>query len=287
MAYDYYQGNDGEWENANFESGFIPIGNDDVAVPKTVDVNINGTDQTGVLLGTLRFSPEFAGNIGASGDPLKIDCQLVRHEGSGTLYYESSQDVAEVTQWCVINSPNMDLAAVIDGSQVNHITVASGAVTLPASLGSVNEPERIDIVGPAGGTRFAKVTINCDIVVATGVLVVSGGQSVLQTVGLNLASLYQSGGLLWVDNPIIAHAFLTGGILYFNTASTLGNAHVYGGTLDLCNNRREKTVTNLFLYRGGTLIWDPELHTITNLHNFGGLILGPDASGQRRRFSEV
>lgn len=287
MTWQYYQGDDGDWLDANWSSGTKPADDGEAMVPKTVLASINGTDQKGIQVDRLRFADEYAGNIGASGDPLIIDALEVWHEGSGTLYLKSDDNVStEFTAFVYINSPNMGFAAHLDGKEMTRIAVRSGAVTLASSLGATTLPARVEVMGPTSGTRMAKVTISCALLASTGRLVVSGGQCMgLEAVPI----LEQTGGIYWHENGggVITNAYIWGGLCYYNTTGTMVEANIGGGgTLDLAGNRLAKTITTVNLFPGGTLIKDDSLTTITNpINNYGGTILSASDSKMQRAFN--
>lgn len=272
MAIDYYQGADGGWANANFVSGAVPIDDDEIVIPSSIAVNISGTDQGGVDLDLLQIAAGFRGNIGASGDPLLIDGDKIVHLGSGTLFLKATDN--EATDWVVVDSDNTSLAAHLDsepadvgsGGTMTRVTVKKGAVTLAATLGIGGLPANLDIGFRNNVATDANVTLNCDLLATTGTLLMNGGM--LTSIG-NVPIAVQRAGTWVQDAGVITALHLMGGTCFLKTTETMALANVMGGILNLVANELGKTVTNIYLFTGGTLIYDPVLFTGT-VHYLGG-----------------
>ena len=278
MAIDYYQGNDGEWENANFQSGSVPVDADELVIPDTITTSINGTDQSGIKLLLFKTDRRYVGNMGLLGDPLIIDATKLTHLGTGFLFLKSDDAAsAQFTEWVLIDSDN---GANLDGEHITRVTVLKGEVTLASSLGSVTLPAVVEVTFRDNSASDAIVTVNCALLASTGTLKVDGGQV---TTNAAVPIVNQSGGV-WTHSNTGATAVTTyngfGGKAFYNSSGTLVTANIYSGCVfDLTTNSQEKTLTTVNVFPNGTFIYDPEVTTITTLNRIGNAKIVPTGSG--------
>lgn len=278
----YYQGVDGAWEVANWSTGVLPTDFDgaqpDNLVPGSISVDIAGTDQKGIYPATLEFATGYRHNIGSSGDPLIITGKKITHRGSGSLWIKSDNDAnddppQEYIDWLIIDSDNMSNAANVDGEEVTKVSVRKGNVTLAATLGTVRLPAQVDVSFRNNRSNDAVVTIDCELLAATGLLNMMAGLCVTNA---EVPNVNITGGIHThsnVNSTDIGMANIGGtGIMRFNSTGTLGVANVLnGGTLDLLDNELAKDVTILNLFPGGLLRYNPDLFN-GKINDMGGII---------------
>lgn len=278
MAIDYYQGGNGLWLAANFESASIPVDADELVVPDTISVSINGTDQSGIKLALIKTARGYVGNIGLLGDPLIIDAAKFTHLGSGFLFLKSDDAAStEFTDWVLIDSEN---GANLDGEEITRVTVLKGVVTLASTLGSVTLPAVVEVTFRDNPASDAIVIVNCALLASTGTLKVDAGDV---TTNAAVPIVNQSGGL-WRHSNTGASAVTTyngfGGKGFYDSTGTLVTTNVYSGcTFDLTTNSLEKTLTTVNVFPDGTFIYDPEVTTIGTLNRIGNARIIPTGSG--------
>ena len=71
-------GNEGDWAtNANWSSGAVPIGSDDVYFEDSSQSVPSGLDQSGVELDSLNIGQSYTGSIGTDSTALQIESPIV------------------------------------------------------------------------------------------------------------------------------------------------------------------------------------------------------------------
>lgn len=273
MAFNEYQLTDGGWIAANFSLGHIPDTTDQSIIPASTPVAINGVDAKGTYPAHLEFARGYLHNIGTSiANPLIIGGQKIVHNGSGTLFIKSDDNATtDFIDWLIVDSDNRTLAAHVDGETVTRTSIRKGAVTLASTLGTVTLPTQVDVSFRNNPSSDANVTIDCAMHATLGLLNVMAG---LCTANNTMFHVDVTGGIYVHSNAnsTTATRLQIGGtgIVRWNTTGTLPLANVMnGGTLDLLNNQLGKTVTEVNLFPGGTLIYNPDLFTGT-VNDLGG-----------------
>ncbi|MHC4621805.1 MAG: hypothetical protein ACYTEQ_29035 [Planctomycetota bacterium] len=266
MAWDYYDVSDGGWANGNFRSGVKPVDADDVIIPRSTSQGINGTDQSGIKLGELWIDEGYRFNIGSAASPFLIDAACVTHNGDGTLYLTSEDNGStEYTERVVVNSPNEQLAAYLDGDAIDEIFLVRGAVTLASTLGAAAKTGRI-IIGSARGIGDARVTIDCQTSATSNIIQVSG-----RTWSNNAHySIRVLGGEFRHNTGTVFYLWCAGGLTYWNVDASDGTQCVLayllpGGVLDAASEaENEVKFGDILMWPGSRFIYDPKRTTITN-----------------------
>ncbi|KKN02968.1 hypothetical protein LCGC14_1112320 [marine sediment metagenome] len=265
MAVDFLQGIN--WGTAgNWQSGSVPISNDEVAIPETLGSAVTGTpDQGGVDLDLLRIHTGFDKPIFTSGSPLKIAADLLEHFGSGNLFYTcDANSVGLKTDEVLIQCAN---SRVI--TELNSVSGDAGDyTTMTFNRGTV----RIlgDLTWDANGliqvgcVENLASDVNLNIAAGSDVLAQlrQGGGTCVSSRAITVA--YVAGTLKQDVAAITTLHILPGGITTYNwtTATTV---IVYpGATLNLLGNTVEKTITDLWAMPKSTVLYDKSLFTGTN-----------------------
>lgn len=268
-----------------------PPGDTDSAYCRAANqTSITGENQAGQYLALFRTDRGYTGNVGASGTPLIIDAVKVSHYGSGSLYWKSDDNASgDYTDWAVVNSPNMTLAAEFDGEKVDRITCMRGRTVLAATLGTVAVPSVLEVMSDDGSSDGTIVVVYPKSGDTTAVMVtaafIAGGT--LNSTG-RIGTVHQSGGIYRQDTEQCDALYLYGGRCEYSSGTTLGTlgaAYVYdGGVLDFTQTPVPKTVTSLYVYKGGVVIRDDDLLTVTSEYLLGGKIISdadPEAEAYR------
>lgn len=294
MALDHYEGSNGSWEDANFESGTKPVDGGSLMVPNTVGVKINGTDQNGINLAYLEFQGGYLFDVGASGNELKLDADKILHAGSGTLYFKSDGAATNVgtTDWVIIDSDNPVNAAELDGDEITRVSVKKGTVTLKPSLGDSVKPAIIDVLYRDNPASDAHVIINCDMLTNVGILRQTGGVCDLK--GSVYPAVVCMGGVLNIENEgATAGATIIGGTTFTNYGLIIGGSGVVvmktdgrvtraligrGGTLDARATGRAVDIVVADVMPGGTLVYNPDTYlNVSGINDLGGAIIKQQA----------
>lgn len=278
MATHYWIGSDGNFATpANWDPAGPPGAADDAILKGTHHGNITGSDQSGTQLDLLRTDPENTSKIGADGSPLIIDAKQVRHEGHGSLWLKSDDGgTTNFTELVIVKSPNMERAATFDGESVVDITVLMGKVYLAATLGTVAITNLVTIGHASSRSNDARLVIPQKSGAPTTAIVTQAHQyaGTVESEGV-VTTVRINGGRWFQTVEEIGTLYMTGGICYYGSESTLGPitiAYIYGGILDLTyETALRKTVTTCYLFPGGTIRYDPALVTFTNpIIDYGG-----------------
>ncbi len=276
----------GTWSTTtNWSLGTVPVDGEEVKFPPENSQSVLGSNQTNVKLGLLHIHEGSLVNIASLGSRLQIDADLVYHQGTGSLYLKSSYDEsgepAEYTDHVVIDSPNMNNAAYLDGERIERITCLRGKTELAPTLGSVSVPAVLEVGTEDGRSSHGTiVVINENDSDSTAIMVTTAHiqSGTVKSTG-RIGTVYQSGGLYYQGTEQCDTLYLKGGLCVYNAGTTLGTittAYVYpGAVLDLGQNNIAKTITTIYRYRGSTVIMDPRLVTIGTDNDFGGRYIGP------------
>lgn len=270
MATKYYIGVDGDWSVGANWGGAIPADTDIAIIPNTnLTAITSGLTQSGIRPALIQIDQGHNQVIGGPGDPLLIDAVELRHNGHGSLYYQSEDDgTTEFTGLFVVDSSNRTLAAQIGGDKVDRIVVLAGAVDLLGSLGTVALPSLVEVGSKNPRSTPAILTNACGVLAGTGVMRVLSGQ-VISTAAIPILDMF-NGYLTHANGTIITTITAHGGRIDYGSTGTIVTINLYGGIVDLRVNALAKTITTLNLHPGGELIRDKNLTTITTINDFGG-----------------
>lgn len=270
MAYKIYTGND--WVNASFDPVNVPVANDVVVIPPEVTGNKTDTGNLAndVDLDLLMTHPGFTGDFGADGAPIKTAADLVVHQGGGGFFYQCTDNGAaglttdevriEAADNAVIAKLSTDATAT-DGI-FTKIIVTRGNVTLDASIIFSTSTVRV--------AWMNNIDTDATLTIAAGaptlaVLEQYGGTATPHNV---VTDLRISRGICFKETAAATNIVLAGGTLVYNHDATGGEVVLCevqaGATLDLMRNAVAKVLDKVVAYPGSTVLWDPEMHTITD-----------------------
>lgn len=270
---------------ANWTDGAaIPVNTSLAMMPASNTNNItdSGGDANGIDLALLKTCPNFVGMLGTSAAPIKTAADLVQVYGSGGFYFECDENGvgALKTDRVEIMCPNGNVPVEIGscdvagggtgGGNFDYILALRGLITLKANIKFTNTTAEVE-VGSIDSGNDARVTI------------ASGADT--------LPILRQHFGL--VDSSgAITTAHIGRGATCIQDVAAMGTAHVFGelimnygsgaspgptvattvyvypgGVLNMHGDGKTsqyKTITNVILMPGATLLRNSSIHIITN-----------------------
>lgn len=256
----------GDWSlAANWSAATVPIAADNVIIPAGTPAitSFSVAGSQNITLAKMTVEKGYLNDIGGSGNPLTVtfSSRLV-HRGSGTLWFKDGSSSA--TALIVINSDNTTNAAQLDcdstGGSTTKILVRKGKVTI---AGTSNTYGEIEVTYRDSPSTDSVLDISSGSVTVTLLKQNAGTITSAATV---TTAILSGGKLTQTGSTVITTAYIVGGYLLANNngATTVTTCNLMQGTLDLKGNSLEKTITTLQRAPGSTLMWDAQLHTISN-----------------------
>ena len=242
---------DGDWTNvANWSGGAAPAGvAADSAVIDSGSQNITlNVDQNAVELLSIKVGPNFTGNIGGTGNPLKIGSAETWIAGGGEVWLEG-KTLVDLPVVHMDKGGREDNALVLAGF-IGEVNVIRGHCEIAANF-NTDETLNFRCLHRTNIASDAHLIIGSGGTVAE--LVVVGGH--VETTSA-VTSLYLSAGSIRTLLGVITTARIFGGTLYWECDENLGTVWVYGGKLDATRNYDSVTSP-----------------TINTLHQFAGAVV--------------
>lgn len=266
----YLKGN-GVWGTAgNWSSGAVPDGDDVVIIPAslTSDTTDAGGDADGIDHDLLYLHRGYTGSFGSTGSPILTAADVVKFYSGGPVFFDCHNNSAAVkTDFLTIAMAQAGLVCEIGGAagaagDIDFIRCLRGLITLKGSI-EFGAAGWVQIGHVRNRASDARVTIEATADTLPLLQIFGGVCTSLNT----LTTVYVAGGTLIKDTAQLTTCFIgPGGVVNYNQESldTTPQFHILsGGTLDLLTNSVPKTLGNVYAYPGSTLLYDPDLHTIT------------------------
>lgn len=183
---------------------------------------------------------------------------------------------------CLVNtnSNKDDLVQLSGAGKITQLTVMNGRVLLnEAILDDTDSRGRVQVLGGLGSEN-ARLSISPGCTLTGSTVTISGGKLITAT---TLVDFVSTGG----ETVLNTAAGVSGtyeqhnGVVWWDAASTIANANVFGGTLAIRKDRVARTLTAGSVYPGGTIDFRTGNFgvTFTNaLRNLGGSYLYPVGS---------
>jgi len=232
-------------------------------VDRTADSGGDGLDLRSI------FNPDASTiDIGSSANPLRctVDNTLtakpsITHRGHGSLHFSSEigGGVARTTGIIVINSPNMNNAAILEGeftTGIDKIVCLKGYTLLAANLQSSVDWIFVSERSIAMPTHLEILAYN----LAHNRIYVDSG-TVNSARAFNYINMY--GGTWTQTSKAALIVRQSAGVFNFNSPDTLSTAVLLGGVFDTTQNSTLKTIANLYRGPRATLVRNWTL-TVTN-----------------------
>lgn len=239
-----------------------------VGPTENVDRTQDGTAQNGLNPLVVYVEKGATYDIGAAGAPLMIRPDKFIYRGNGTLFYQSAGTTGSTGDMIINSDNNINAAQLDDDGTVGfaRIAVAKGNVTLAAGMLSVS---KLNIGFRNSPTSDAVVAIGAsgnDVTLCS----VAGGTL---TSAMNIATLFQTGGLVTVTAGSPVTIVVAGGKYVYNVAGgSISQLHAMGGIADIIASEATlKTIVRLFKFPGGVVLKDQagEIITVGTYHGFG------------------
>lgn len=250
------------WDAAGF-GGTLPDDTHNAWIPETLDGDVTGgLDQGSKDVDLIDLAPGYTRSLGASGSPLQIACDVLRHNGRGNLYYMADGNAGGLdTDVVIINCANPQAVTELtsdDGGEFHEIYLESGIVRMlgaiefdAAAFARVKDGVSLTIV--SGADTLATLTQNGGTVHSSGVVT---------TYNCN-------GGRLTQDVAAIGTLYVAPGAVVDYRHTALTTVYVdSGGTLILNSNRLAKTITTGTFMPGAIIVSHPSLVTVTNENDY-------------------
>jgi hypothetical protein len=263
----------------NWFEGAIPIANSSAIIPDSGQLNANvtdaGADAQGIDLDLLWVDPLYTKSFGTTAAPIQTAADLVQAYNGGGFYFECDNGG--------------------DGVKTDVLDLALASAGAIAEIGSGGlGAGDFDLIRAFRGTITLKANIKLGDAAVLEVRRLTGASDVNLTIAAGaetLITLLQKAGLVTSHGAITTAHVEAGARLVQDTAvittlhlagmcelkhSALTTVYVYpGGVFDMTKHTNYKTVTTATVFPGGMLLWDSNLHTITNKNFYpGAIILG-------------
>ena len=259
MATPIWISSDGDWGNtASWSTGSVPV-DGDTAVFDGINsvVSVTGSlNQAGIDLDELQTSPEYTGDIGLPGNPLRLD-SFVTHRGSGSLYYQADGQINQV----FVDSVNLIDAAILFGTGAPYnVIVKKGHVTCSDSmtgLGAIHvmADKAIVIVEKNGAATVDRITMTAGFLENNRALSDADSFAII------------SGGVYVHQDGAVSELHIHGGVVEWNADETLSFALIASGLLDFTRSGNAKTVSAVIIYPGGEMFTTSQT-TVSGLLDF-------------------
>lgn len=248
----------------NWSSDTAPVSTDNAIFPAlaaSTSKDVDGSDQSTILLVNLNFEEECYLNFGSRETPLHVDADYVNYAALGVAFLE------------------------IDNSTEIHLNNGSGATSSNSYgmnlTGSTNALLIIDLgdyntlgIGAFAGqsatfttvqVRSGDVTIGESLTCTT--LNVDGGVSAC---GSNITTVNVSAGTYSQAKNKPTTLNLNGGRVYYNSTTAPTTVVIKGGVLDMSQDGRAKTFAAVTMHPGAQIFDPAGILTITTLTRASG-----------------
>jgi len=261
-----------DWSTAaNWDTGAVPVDDDDVVIENSAIPIYYGLDQSAVELGSLRIEPTFTatGGIGlprtnASGyveyrrTALKLSATTAVIDGSGTGRINIEWDTDDKTA-CTINGTGTAAETGVPpillsgGHADNTLNVNKGTVAVGYYAGETATLTTADVGYITNQGSDATVSFGSGVTLGT--LTTRGGTT---TAECNTTTATNSGGTLDIAGAATSGTLNNrGGTVYYTSTGTCTTLNASTGSVtDFRRNSSGRTVTNANVYSGAA-IYDP------------------------------
>ena len=249
---------------ANWSPTNVPVASDDVYISADDSENVtSGLNQSAVAVDEFRIERGYTGTIASSTGYLRIDPNRVVFEGSGTSYIDTETTAGkDVTVYGAAAAAAGKRGLYLMGT-IGVLTVNSGKV---AFCGLPGESDTVTDVRTSGAT--ADVLMGVDST-HTNIDCLSG---TIKTRSANATTDIKlwSGTVTHEGKGAVTNVHIYGGTFIANGAGTITNLYLRGGIADFSQNAESRTVSNVYLYRGGTFVYDPDSVTVSAFNGTDG-----------------
>lgn len=266
----YWTGGDQDLNNpANYSTSALPVDDDTLVHPPSVTKgpNTNMNALAGVRLAEFRVMPGATGNWGGSGNRFEIRAQKYELAGNNEIWLDAGTDVTVGVDACYVNSPNLSGVAVdIDGDECDRVILNRGHARLASTASGI---ALVHVGSSARNAQDAKLTISSGVATIAECILASG---LINCENTELTRQYvRDGKMIYGGTAASTYIIITGGTYVLKSSGTQSKIVVVGpGVLDLTQAEAKLTITDLFKFRGGTVVKPSgsSLVAITNEYDY-------------------
>lgn len=240
----------------NWSTDAVPVATEDVIFDTGTVAVKWGLNQSAVAIADFRVmtgcSSQFGQFINGLPHYLRIDPDLFRYEGSGTLamFDIGSANISPYIK--ATGSPATGRHTVyIKGSNIATVFVDKGNVGIAPLDADTATVATVQVGYSATQASDSNVTIGSGVTLTT--LNQLGGICELKCAATTATVAAGSTSLTTTGSGAITTLNVYGGSVYLNSTGTITTLNIYGGTVYLSKNRSARTVTTTNLYNGATL----------------------------------
>ena len=257
----------GSWAAASFSTGLLPANNEKVYFGSYgVGSVIAGLDQSAVDLDLLQIDPDYPGDIGTSGDPLRIGADEVIVRGYGQLHITPS-----VVDFMLVDSENLVNAVALYSGMPTRLRIMKGRVGV---LNNVTKASLLEMtyrnypstdaaldIGPIQTSSGVCGTLLMEAGLITGPCPVYNGTT---------SDWFQTGGRVVITSGPMSQitAHIAGGAVDWEPTNpddlTWSTLHLRSGVVDALGGLPDKTLIHLYEWPKGELLYNASSLAITN-----------------------
>ena len=261
-------GTEGSWGDVNnWLLGIIPIDTHKVVFGSYSQADVvAGLNQTGIDLASLWIQPEYGGNIGSLSNPLVIDSLHTTHEGSGLLSIKFDGAGGST----MIDSPNRQLAAILDGTAGNcWVNVKRGVVDVAAGLSEIDELH-VSYHNSPGDDAIVNIAPSANSI---GQFTMCGGivtnsRHIVDSTATQQGVLSMGGGQMFFEGSAdIDRLNVFGGVFVNNSTGAIIVSTLQGGTVDCNQKPGARTMTSVRIFEGAEFRRSGDV-TVTNFYDY-------------------
>ena len=257
-----------DWSTAsNWDTGVVPVDNDDVIIENSAVSILYGLAQSSIDLTSLTIQSTFTGTIGlprtnADGyveyrpTYLQIGSALssITGSGSGRIKIDNGTDQGAVYIYGSGTRAETGIPSILLlGSHASQaVTINKGDVGIGFFGGETAVVAALNVGYMSQQASDSKLAIGSGVTLTA--LTINGG---VTTCNSAATTIVQEAGTLTIGEDATATTLtVRGGTCYYNSSGTTTTGNAVGGVLDFRQDSRGRTFTNANVYKGAT-IYDP------------------------------
>jgi hypothetical protein len=233
----------------------VPISADSAVFPPLsadADKDVDGSDQSAILLVNLNVEGGCFVNFGSRLAPLHVDADYFTAEGAGSAWWTLDNSTECRIFRALSTASDGGLGFNLDGTGNALLLIDCGNGTVGVAYGATQAAEFTTIQIQSGNV-FLGDAITCTTLHVTGGTVENGS---------NVTTLNVMGGNVTQEKNIPTNLNQYGGRYYLKSTDTITAGVLYAGILDLSKDARAKTFTDLTVHPGAS-IYDPGKTLVT------------------------
>lgn len=241
--------------DGNWLGGSAPVNSDTVYIQGTVSITGASTGLTGLVF---VVDPTYTGTIGSSTTYLSFTAASFNFAGLNTSYIDLGSSAISAIVTNTIGATANTAGLYLKGSALTSLSVSGGYVALAGLDAETSSVTTARVTNSGSQLILGSGVTLTTASVSDGTLYVNCAAT---TVTVNSGTAYTSG------TGAITTITQNGGTCYPRSSGTITTHNINAGTANYLVSPVARTVTNLKLNPGGTLIHDPAILTITNKTN--------------------